>query len=170
MDTCEDDAYCDTGTDGGGGGGGAPSAPVCKPRAGNGQPCQDQGGCADGQLCGNGKCYKLSPTGGACNPSLQFSCLEYDEWCDPASSKCVKLPASGQPCGMTGRHCRLYASCEGGTCTNRPSEGEPCGDMGPQCLGDLQCDGGACAKRPAVRVCVEADPPPMGGGGGMGGM
>src|SRR5262249_32443669 len=48
MDTCEDSAYCDTE----GGGGGPPTA-TCKPRAGNGQPCQDQGGCVDGQLCGN---------------------------------------------------------------------------------------------------------------------
>ena len=154
----DDDGYC---TDEGMG-------PVCVERGGNGQPCADAQSCQDGQLCGGGQCYKLSPEGGPCNPNLSIACLEYDDFCDPEQSKCVLLPAAGEPCASSGAACQLYAYCDGGACQARPSAGEPCVDGGPQCLGDLRCDNDVCVPRDSSTVCVGDGDPPSGSGGGGG--
>ena len=163
MGTCEDSAYCDpTGGEEGTG------MPTCVERPANGQPCAVDGSCQDGQLCGNGQCYKLSPEGGPCNPSLSIACLDYNDWCDPVESKCAVLPDVGEPCA-TGPGCRLSAYCDGGVCQPRPLQGEACVDGGPQCLGDLRCQGDTCVAPPKIELCVGDGNPPSGSGGAGGG-
>jgi hypothetical protein len=166
MGACEDAAWCDPA------GGDMGSGPTCAPRVGNGQACVDELSCQDGLLCGSGQCYRLSPQGAPCNPSLSTSCLDYSNWCDPAQNECVLLPAAGEPCGTSGAGCQLYAYCDGATCQPRPKEGEPCFDSGPQCLGDLRCQDDVCVANNAVEVCIGDGNPPdpgTGGGGGSGG-
>ena len=175
---CEDQTFCgiDDGSGGAGGGGGGTGMQICKPRADNGQPCLGQQGCQDGQLCdvgGSDKCYKLSPDGSPCNPGLQYSCLEYNHFCDESTSKCIALPGAGEPCAPTSEYCAYYAYCDvNGTklCNSKPVEGEPCDPDGVRCLGDLVCNGSTCARRPPIQTCVgEGMMPGTGGGGGAGG-
>jgi len=151
---CVDEAYCDQSDGSEGGGGGGMAAGTCVVRVDNGQACTDSNGCKDGQRCGDGKCYILSKEGGQCNPGLERACLSIDDWCDPASSKCVKLPAAGQPCTPGSNRCQGHAYCDAGTCRLRPKEGEACTGEGPHCLGDLRCEMNVCVAPGTPRVCV----------------
>ena len=175
---CPDGTFCGVedgsgGTGNGGAGGGGTGMTICKAKADNGQPCTDQVGCEDGQLCdvdGSHKCYKLSPDGQPCNPSLRFSCLSYDHWCDPAAGKCVELPGAGAPCAPTGEYCKHFAVCDSGTCKARPLDGQPCGGPGT-CLGDLRCDmnTSVCKTLSPAQACFGDGMPPTGSGSGGGG-
>jgi hypothetical protein len=159
---CEIDAYC--GEDDAGGGSVKYS---CKPRSENGQPCVDTTGCQDGQLCdvqGSGSCYKLSPSGGKCNPTLQASCIIFSQWCDPSTEKCVKAPDIGQPCGGPGNSCVGWGICGTNGCVARGLEGSDCDSNGVPCLGTAQCDNNKCVLQP-IQVCVGDGTKPQGGGG-----
>ena len=156
---CDDNGWCEE-AEGQGGGGGVGPTGTCQPRNDNGESCSDSDACRDGLRCdlsvSEGKCYILAKDGGQCNPTLERACLSFDSWCDPASSKCGKLPGSGQPCTPESR-CRAYAYCDNGTCRARPMEGESCLPDGPRCLGDLYCNGdtAVCTAEPTDRVCVD---------------
>jgi hypothetical protein len=169
MGTCVDSAFCGGPEDPDGEGGAPPTGgATCQPRADNGQDCDDTFGCQDAQRCGNGKCYKLSPSGQPCNPNLQVSCIDFSNWCEPTEGKCVALPPAGQPCGSNGAQCALYAFCDGGTCQPKPSVGEACDDQGQPCIGDLRCQDDTCQKR-SLQVCVGDGEQPQPGTGGAGG-
>lgn len=151
---CVDDAWCDDTDD--------MVTPTCKARIENGQECTASNACKDGQRCdqsgGAGKCYILSKDGQACNPSLNVACLASNQWCDPAQSKCVKLPGPGEACA-TGDRCLGFAYCDAGACRMRPIENEACPQDGPQCLGDLRCDMDVCTPQQAALICVLDDIP-----------
>lgn len=155
MEACVPEAYCDVTYDDMG----MVTSATCQQRHSNGEPCEDAQGCQDGQGCdfsgASGKCYILSREGAQCNPNLEDACLSFDNWCDPAASKCVKLPGAGEPCTPAGS-CRAFATCDGTTCRMRPVEGEACAVDGPRCLGDLYCDQMTlvCTAPPSDRVCV----------------
>lgn len=159
-ESCVDDAYCEGESEGEGGGGGSPPARLCKARLDNGDACRQSDACKDGQRCAvngdSGKCYILAKEGESCNPGLDVACLSFDTWCDPAASKCVKLPGAGQPCAK-GNACLGYAYCDGMSCKQRPVEGEACPKDGPRCLGDLGCDAEVCAKPKTTIVCAPID-------------
>jgi hypothetical protein len=160
MGSCVAGAYCDPG-DGAGG-----SAPTCTERNDNGEPCNQPDACLEGQRCnlgGDDKCFKLSAEGQPCNPNLAVgSCVRVDNFCDPTSKTCVKLPGVGQPCAQVGdeMRCLAFAHCDGTTCQARPREGEACMQDGPACLGSLSCVNDemtmtATCKRPSPSaVCV----------------
>lgn len=150
---CVEGAYCDetAGEDSGDG------LPRCKARRDNGEDCTSSDECKEGQRCSGegeeGKCYILAKEGERCNADLEVACLSLDTWCDPAESKCVRLPGAGEPCAE-GDRCLGYAYCDGGTCEARPGEGGLCPDGGAPCLGDLVCEGEVCTPAPPVTVCV----------------
>lgn len=161
---CNDADFC--GDDGSG-------MQVCVERSDNGLPCVNDYGCKDGQFCdtaGAGSCYKLSPPGSPCNPSLAYSCFDYNTWCDTAQKKCVALPKAGQPCGTNGNYCALWTWCDingDKTCKPLPVEGQDC--LGDRCLGDLICSDSKCAQPTGVNICAgtgEGNPGTGGAGGG----
>lgn len=132
---CVEGAYC-----GNPGPNGEP--PTCQAVSDNGQPCDNINGCKDGQGCdvgGSNKCFVLSKHDGPCNAALEQPCVEFDDFCDPADSKCKQLPGAGAACAP-GDKCLAYAYCANGTCKSRPGVGEACMD-GLACLGTLECAG-----------------------------
>lgn len=158
---CEDLAYCEAPADDGSGM--PPTQGQCVARSDNGLPCTAVDGCLDGQRCnvgGSGNCYRLSESGGECNPALQQgSCLAINEVCSPDSSTCVAAPGPGEACVLG--QCAPWAVCmEGMNCVARPRAGEACDGTIP-CLGDLGCDAdGICALSTTLLVCIEGEPPP----------
>lgn len=116
---------------------------TCKKRAEASERCNNAAECADGLTCDNGSktCFKQSRTGQQCNPDLANNpCLNANEVCDPASSRCANLPKAGQACVASGpmmNSCSSYAVCVDGTCQKKPDVGDPC--PGGGCIGNLQC-------------------------------
>lgn len=145
---CVESAYCDS----------SAMPAVCKPRKDNGDACDAQGQCKEGQRCDvNGSlptCYLLSDRGKACNPALDAGgCIRKDDYCHPTDRKCVALPGAGQPCTEKGE-CMDYAYCDASkTCIKRPVEGEACSDM-IECLGTLRCATMICTKETSTEVCA----------------
>ncbi len=153
---CEDTAYCAPPPDDGSGE--PPSMGTCQPRADNGEPCDRNEACLDGQRCAMGQCFVLSASGQPCNPGLDTgSCIDVDEVCDMGSSTCADAPGDGQAC-VFGR-CQPYAQCVEDVCVRRPGQGESC-EGTPPCQGDLQCRDNVCQLDTVVFVCIEGDPPP----------
>jgi hypothetical protein len=145
---CVKGAYCEQ-TD---------TAQTCAAQVDNGAPCSSQDACKDGARCdqdSSGDCYILSREGETCNPTLSSGgCLSPTNWCDPAQSKCVRLPGAGQPCAGDNGTCLPFATCNGTSCVVRPRDGEACVDGGPACLSGLQCgDDGLCPVRRHVAAC-----------------
>lgn len=146
---CVDTAYCDA----------AAMPPTCKARKDNGDACDAQGQCKEGQRCDvNGStptCYLLSDRGKACNPALEAgACKRYDDYCHPMDRKCVALPGDGKPCTDDGK-CAEYTTCDAAkTCRKRPVEGGACGDMLPECLGTLECTDMVCTANASTAVCA----------------
>lgn len=145
---CVDTAYCD----------GSAMPPTCKARKDNGEACDAQGQCKEGQRCDVAgslpTCYLLSDRGKACNPALEAGgCIRNDDYCHPTDRKCVALPGDGQPCTEKGQ-CMDYAYCdEAKTCRKRPVEGGTCSDS-IRCLGTLECNNMVCTLDPAAQVCA----------------
>ena len=153
---CEDTAYCAPPPDDGSGE--PPAMGTCQPRADNGEPCDRNEACLDGQRCAMDQCFVLSTAGQPCNPTLTTgSCVEANQVCDMASSTCVDAPGDGQPCVFG--QCMPYASCVEDVCVRRPVQGESC-EGTPPCQGDLQCRDNICALETVVFVCLEGEPPP----------
>lgn len=147
--------YCDT-----------EDMPVCKKQKGANEACTTAYSCVEGYVCDDqgGKCFKQSPTGASCNPTLKTSPCEQAaaEYCHPDTKVCTPLPKPGEPCVTSGPNmnaCARDAYCDNSTGTNVckqfPREGEPC--LGDVCLGTLQCVGemgmGICVRNPA-HTCV----------------
>jgi len=153
---CEDTAYCAPPPDDGSG---EPAQMgTCQPRADNGEPCDRNEACLDGQRCAMGQCFLLSNSGQQCNPTLDTgSCIDFNQVCDMGSSTCVDAPGEGQPCVFG--QCMPYAQCVEDVCVRRPGQGESC-EGTPPCQGDLQCRDGICDLEPVVFVCLEGEPPP----------
>jgi hypothetical protein len=146
---CVAGAYCgNTGPNG--------EPPTCSALKDNGQPCDKIDACKDGQRCDVGgsdpKCFVLSKNGGSCNPNLEQPCLEFDDYCDPADSKCKQLPGAGAPCAP-GDKCLVHAYCSTGTCKARPGIGEACMD-GLVCLGTLACTEMKCTVIDSQDICA----------------
>lgn len=156
IDFCDDTAYCAPPPDDGEGD--PPTLGTCQPRADNGEPCDRDAACLDGQRCAMGQCFVLSSADQQCNPMLDSgSCIGLDKVCDMASGTCLDAPGDGQPC-VLGR-CMPYAQCVEDVCVRRPGAGESCEDT-PPCQGDLQCRDGICELESVVFVCIEGEPPP----------
>lgn len=144
---CVDTAYCDA----------SAMPPTCKARKGNGDVCDAQGQCKEGQRCdvdGSAPtCYLLSTRGSACNPALKAgACVRFDDYCHPTDRKCTALPGDGKPCTDDGK-CAEYATCDAGTCRKRPVEGGACSDT-LECLGTLECVNMVCTVNPSTSVCA----------------
>lgn len=155
---CVAGAYCDT-----------EDMPVCKKQKGANEACSNPYSCVDGYVCDDqgGKCFKQSPTGASCNPTLATSPCEQSaaEYCHPDTKLCTPLPKPGEPCVASGpfmNACARDSHCEGSSGTNLckqlPAEGEPClGDAPGVCLGSLQCQDvmgmPTCVRNPA-HTCV----------------
>lgn len=123
---------------------------VCKPRKGANEACSSPLSCIEGYVCDDqgGKCFKASPSGASCNPTLVTTPCEQaaSEYCHPDTKTCTKLPAVGEPCVASGPNmngCSREGYCDNSTGTNvckkLPGEGEMCVG-GNACLGTLQCD------------------------------
>ena len=149
QSNCAVDAYC-SGKD-----------KKCAARIQANQTCDGDGSCIDGYACDSGgtsTCFKKSKSGEQCNPALAVNpCLSFNDFCDPAASKCVKLPQAGQACTMPGNDCARDSGCADGTCKLAPIEGEDCSN---NCLGSLRCsdhaDGelGKCLPLQGSSTCV----------------
>lgn len=148
MNACIDSAYCDA----------SAMPPTCQPRKDNGDACDAQGQCKEGQRCDvNGSvqtCYLLSKRGGACNPALDAgACIRYDDYCHPMDRKCVSLPGDGEPCTEKGE-CLGYTYCDDTkVCRKRPVEGGACTDA-IKCLGTLECANMVCTVNSSTQVCA----------------
>ncbi len=153
---CEDTAYCAPPPDDGSG---EPQAMgTCQPRADNGESCDRNEACLDGQRCAMGQCFVLSASGQQCNSTLDTgSCVDINQVCDMGSGTCADAPGDGQPC-VFGR-CQPYAQCVEDVCVRRPGLGEAC-EGTPPCQGDLECRDGVCQLETVVFVCIEGEPPP----------
>jgi len=150
-----------------------PTEGTCVLRVENGQPCETNEACLDGQRCDSQDsqtCFMLSPHGEPCNPMLVNNpCLEINDACDPGSSTCQIAPGPNSECPQ-GR-CAGWATCQGGngdgevaTCLAYAGAGESC-EM-TQCLGDLNCRDGLCELNTTSHICIEGDPPPPPDDGG----
>lgn len=135
---CVVDAFCDRMGD-------MPTDPgTCKARGEASANCGAANECKEGLTCDTGgsrTCFQQSRTGEQCNPDLENNpCLNANEYCDAATSKCVALPKPGQPCVASGprmNQCAVYAVCNMGTCQKKPDVGEAC--MNDNCIGNLDC-------------------------------
>jgi hypothetical protein len=151
---CDDDAQCAAMMD-------APDESdtgICTARVDQGQPCNGDQECLDGQRCSpEGRtCFILSGETDPCNPALgPAACLDFDKTCS-ADGFCGPLPGDGQPC-VEGR-CQAFADCVEETCIARSAAGENC--MERPCLGDLRCVDGVCELETVQLVCIAGDPPP----------
>lgn len=129
---------------------------TCAAQVDNGAPCSSPDACKDGARCDqdSGSCYILSREGETCNAAISAGgCLGSTNWCDPAQSKCVRLPGAGQPCAGENGACLPYATCNGTSCVVRPRDEEACVDDGPACLSGLSCTDGFCPARRHVAAC-----------------
>lgn len=147
---CVEGAYCDT-----------EDMPVCKKQKGANEACSSPYSCVEGYVCDDqgGKCFKQSPTGSSCNPTLVTSPCEQSaaEYCHPDTKLCTPLPKPGEPCIASGPFkdgCARDAYCSEGMCKQFPIEGEAClGTMPGVCLGSLQCRDvmgmAVCVRNPA---------------------
>jgi hypothetical protein len=91
---CAKQLYCDYAT-----------TLTCKPRLGDGDPCPDFAGCAEGLTCDGAKC---SPIPGEGDPCV-FEC-KTDLVCD--NGTCKLAPGVGEPCTGT---CEADSECDGDT-------------------------------------------------------
>lgn len=132
--------------------------PTCRERRGVGQACEGTSQCAEGLHCyTRGTSYTCEPLPGEGEPCAPYNypaCARADNYCDPASERCLRLPEPGQTC-VEYSECVPYAQCRDSRCVARGGLGEPCGpSVGyVDCLGHLTCVDGTCKEREPEPVC-----------------
>lgn len=144
---CQVGTYCDNGSN------------KCTKLKDSNEACGQRDACLPGLACdvgGAGVCFQAAKSDSQCNPALKVNpCAEYNQYCDPAQSKCVPLPGPGQMAGPNCA-CSLDTACvAGGICQLLPVEGEDCGPV--PCLGSLKCSAtmmGKCLPSDGEPTCV----------------
>ncbi len=124
-----------------------------------GAACTDIDACANPMYCninfttGSGTCKKAPSSGATCNRTTDLlPCADSRDYCDPATSKCVRNAAVSAACG-NGISCVDYASCVNSVCVADPKAGENCVVDGQDCTGSLECVNGKCSLPPVGISC-----------------
>jgi hypothetical protein len=130
---------------------------TCQAAVDPGAPCLDEGDCALGQWCDQGRCVDGADLGAPCADALF---CRAGLGCSFPEFVCVPLPARGDACVMTRTgptFCPAPLGCVAGLCGDMPVEGEPC-TVDNRCAGGAVCaferDGSFCrAPREAGSRC-----------------
>jgi hypothetical protein len=135
------------------------SQDVCTALIDVGERCDELFDCVPGAVCsdgfGEGTCVHVALPGETCDPAQWYSCVRYDNYCDPITTVCTINKDVGEACDVELRNCLDFAYCDAGTCVAKPSLGEGCvADGAPDCLGSLECAGGRCVVPEPEPVCT----------------
>ena len=116
-----------------------------------GAACTDLFACANPMICdldfatNMGTCLTPAVSNADCVADELIPCSDLRDYCDTATSKCVRESAVGAACSPD-IDCIGFATCVAATCTADPGLGDTCDPNGMQdCLGGLDCAGTTCA-------------------------
>lgn len=122
-----------------------------------GTACDSFAACANPMICNvfadMPTCEKPAATGETCSPDALLACIDFNNFCDPMTLKCVANLAVGAACTQE-TNCVGYATCVSGTCQKNSGVGGTCSDTGVDCLGSLDCTNGSCVAAPAGTSCL----------------
>jgi hypothetical protein len=119
----------------------------------SGVSCANYATCLSSSSTLGGTCTLPPAEGDACDRSIN-PCNSSLDYCDSATSKCVRKIAPGQPC-PNGDGCVRYANCLSGICVAQKKVGETCDDTqsAHPCMSSLWCNGGTCVVQQLPPAC-----------------
>lgn len=134
-----------------------------------GTPCTSAAACAAPLVCVpdylrgrttfTASCLRPVGTGGDCSDSSGNYCDDIRDHCDPASARCVRLAAVGDPCDPDSIDTCVYHSwCDARTktCVARGDVGDACSTvLDVDCIETLSCDKAtSTCQAPGAPVCM----------------